>query len=56
MCLVKLLYLNEWVLSVVAVNIQLELVADTLCVDGCCNSVCSFVKQCKYGVVRVVVN
>ena len=34
-CLVESLYLDKRILGVVAVNIKLELVADTLRVDSC---------------------
>ena len=56
MCLAKLFYLNEWILRVMAVDIQLKLVTDTLCVNSCCYSILSFVKQCKHGVIHIIIN
>ena len=56
MCFVELFYFNVWILGVMTVNIQLELVADTLRVDGCSNSVFSLVEQSKYGVINIVVD
>ena len=36
--------------------IQLELAADTLCIDGCRHSISPFVKQSKYSIIHIVVN
>lgn len=47
MSLVELFYLDKRILSVVAVNIQLELVVDTLRVDSDRYSFRSFIKQAR---------
>ena len=49
-------YLNMRILGVVSVNIQLELAADTLCIDSGRYPFRSFVKQSKHGVIHIVVN
>ena len=56
MRLVEPFYLDKRILGVVAVNIQLELVADMLCIDSGRYPVFSFVKQSKHGFIHVVVN
>ncbi len=56
MRLVESLYFDRRILDVVTVNIQLELVADTLRVDNGRYTFLSFIKQRKYGVIHIVVN
>ena len=55
MCLVEPLYTDNRILSVVAVNIQLKLIADTLRADRGRHSFCSFIKQSKHGIIHIVV-
>lgn len=56
MNLVEPPYLDKRILDVVAVNIKLELTADTLCVDSGRYPFRSFIKQGKYGIIHIVVN
>ena len=56
MCFVELFYFDVWILGVMTLNVQLELVADTLRVDGCSHSVFSLVEQSKHGVINIVVD
>lgn len=56
MSLVELFYLDKRILSVAAVNIQLELIVDTLCVDSGRHLFPFFIKQGDYGVIHIVVN
>ena len=56
MCFIELFYFDMRILDVMAVNIQLELAADTLRINGCSNTDLSFVKQSKYGVIYIVIN
>lgn len=53
---IKLFYFYVRILGVMTVNIQLELVAYTLRVDGCGNAVFSLVEQSKHGVINIVID
>ena len=53
---VESFYLNGWVLCIVTVNVQLELLADMLGINGDFYGAFSFVKQGQYHIVRIIVD
>ena len=53
---VESLYLNGRVLCIVTVNVQLELLADMLGVNGGLHGAFPFVKQGQYRIVHIIVD
>ena len=48
--------INRCILSIMTVYVELELTAYLLSVDDCRHVIISFIEQCQYSLVNIVVN
>ena len=49
-------HLYSWVLAIVLLNIQFQLMADSMCIDGCCHSSITFTQHQQYRIIHIIVN